>query len=308
VISGIESALLDLKGKALGVPAYELLGGRCHESLPCYATGGPSPEAEDDLIAKIAHYQSLGFRAVKVGAGSWSAENNFRIASSAAAASACELRKFEVLKREFGDEVSLALDGHMDNLPEHCPPWNESVAASVLNSLENCNILFFEEPLPYTDAAAYARLRSRSAVAVAGGECLTSLEEWRDWMAKNPFDLPQLDASFMGGPTVFVKIARLCELKGLSIATHAWSAAPGVAANLHAAFACRNAKLLEWPPYNSPLHTDLWVEPPVLRDGLLSVSDAPGLGIRLPPDLAEKYPYRPGTGEFNDVKGKVLTT
>lgn len=308
VISGIEAALLDLKGKALGVPAYELLGGRCHTSLPCYATGGPTPTAKDDLIAKIEHYRKLGFRAVKMGAGSWNHQDDFRVASSGPEAADYELQKFEIMKREFGDEIALAIDGHMDNLPEHCPIWNESTAATVLKALENCNILFFEEPLPYTDVKAYASLRTRSTVPVAGGECLTSLEEWRDWLDNDPFDLPQLDASFMGGPTVFVKIARLCELKGLSIATHAWSAAPGVAANLHAAFACRNTKLLEWPPYNSPLHTDLWIDPPTLKDGNLILSDTPGLGIHLPSDFVEKHPFQPGTGEINSVKGKVQMT
>ena len=69
VISGIESALLDLKGKVLGVPVYELLGGRCHDTLPCYATGGTSPHDRGELEGKVAQYLSLGFNAVKLGAG-----------------------------------------------------------------------------------------------------------------------------------------------------------------------------------------------------------------------------------------------
>ena len=153
---------------------------------------------------------------------------------------------------------------------------------------------------------------------MAGGECLTSLEEWRDWLAHEPFALAQLDASFMGGIANFIKIARLCELQGVSIATHAWSATPGVAANLHAAFACRNTAVLELAAYNpsqrnlnthieAPLLTDLWVEPPVLENGRMRLSDAPGLGVRLPEGFVEKYPFEPGSGEFNSVEGKMLT-
>src|SRR5665213_1086398 len=70
VLNGIEAALWDLKGKMYNVPVYELLGGRTHESLPAYATGGPSNYPLEKLAAKVDFYQSLGFRGFKVGAGS----------------------------------------------------------------------------------------------------------------------------------------------------------------------------------------------------------------------------------------------
>src|SRR5579871_5109872 len=71
VINGIEAALWDLKGKATGLPVYELLGGRKHERLLCYATGGPSNYPLDRLAEKIDYYLSLGFRGFKVGTGSY---------------------------------------------------------------------------------------------------------------------------------------------------------------------------------------------------------------------------------------------
>ena len=70
VINGIEAALWDLKGKMYGVPVYELLGGRKHDALPAYATGGPSNYPLERLAAKIDFYLSLGFRGFKIGAGS----------------------------------------------------------------------------------------------------------------------------------------------------------------------------------------------------------------------------------------------
>ena len=70
VLSGIEAALWDLKGKMTGLPVYELLGGLKHEKLLCYATGGPSNYPKDRLAAKMDYYLSLGFRAFKLGAGS----------------------------------------------------------------------------------------------------------------------------------------------------------------------------------------------------------------------------------------------
>jgi L-alanine-DL-glutamate epimerase-like enolase superfamily enzyme len=116
-----------------------------------------------------------------------------------------------------------------------------------------------------------------------------------------------------------VKIAHLCELLGTPIATHCNAAAVGLAGNLHAAFACRNTRILEMHPINlshqelnthivAPMHTDLWITPPDLKDGRLRLADTPGLGVKLPDDFINRYPFQPGTGEFNSVTGKVLTT
>jgi L-alanine-DL-glutamate epimerase-like enolase superfamily enzyme len=317
VLSGIESALWDLKGKALGVPVYELLGGRCHDSLPCYATGGTSPHARDELEGKVEKYLSLGFNSVKLGAGSHRPGYPFLASRTPQEALEVEVSKVEFLLKRFGRSFQLNLDAHMDNLGEADHIWNLATAQYVLKGLEAYPIGFFEEALAYTDMQAYAELRKSTTLQVAGGECLTSLEEWRDWLEHQPFALAQVDASFMGGITNFIKIARLCELRGVSVATHAWSATPGVAANLHAAFACRNTSILEFAAYNpnrrelnthmeAPLLMDLWVEPPVLEKGRLCLPSTPGLGVHLPPGFTERYAFEPGSGEFNSVTGKQL--
>jgi len=317
VLSGIESALFDLKGKALGVPVYELLGGRCHETLPCYATGGTSPYDRGELEGKVEQYLKIGFNAVKLGAGSYRPGHPIVAARTPQEARDVEVSKVEFLRQRFGDSFTLNLDAHMDNLDEGSTIWTLATAQFVLRALEGYRIGFFEEPLPYTDMRAYAALRTSTSLTVAGGECLTSLEEWRDWLELQPFALAQLDASFMGGIMNFIKIAHLCELQGVPVATHAWSATPGVAANLHAAFACRNLSVLEMAAYNpsrpdlnthmeAPLLSELWVEPPVLENGRLRLADTPGLGVRIPDGFFDRYPFEPGSGEFCSVKGKVL--
>ncbi len=317
VLSGIEAALLDLKGKMLGVPVYELLGGRCHDTLPCYATGGTSPHDRGELEGKVAQYLSLGFTAVKLGAGLYRPRHPIVASRTPQEARDVEVSKVEFLRQRFGDSFQLNLDAHMDFLGEADHIWDLATAKFVLQALEAYPIGFFEEALPYTDMRAYAELRRSTTIPVAGGETLTSLEEWRDWLEHKPFALAQLDASFMGGMMNFIKIARLCELQGVNIATHAWSATPGAAANLHAAFASRNTAVCEMAAYNptrpelnthivAPLMTELWIEPPVLENGRIKLADTPGLGVHLPEGFIEKHPFEPGSGEFSSVKGKML--
>lgn len=317
VLSCIEAALLDLKGKALGVPVYELLGGRCHETLPCYATGGTSPHDRGELEGKVEQYLKTGFTAVKLGAGLYRPGHPTLAGRTPQEARDIEVRKVEFLRERFGDSFQLNLDAHMDNLGETSHVWNLATAQFVLKALEAYPIGFFEEALPYTNMRDYAALRASTTIPVAGGECLTSLEEWRDWLEHKPFALAQLDASYMGGIMNFIKIARLCELQGVNIATHAWSATPGAAANLHAAFASRNTAVCEMAAYNPsrpelnthiecPLMTELWIEPPLLENGRIRLADTPGLGVHLPKGFIKRYPFEPGSGEFNSVQGKVL--
>jgi galactonate dehydratase len=320
VLSGIEMALLDLKGKAFKLPVYELLGGRCHDTLLAYASGGPSYWPEDKLLGTVERYIKTGYKAVKLGAGLYEPGKPGLRDATASSAAATEVMKAEILQKRFGGDFQLLLDGHMDNREEVDVTWTEAMAAAVVQALAPYAIGFFEEPLPYTDRRPYQSLRKRSTIPIAGGECLTSLEEWRDWMLDEPaFDLAQVDAAFMGGLMNFIKIAHLCELHGLPIATHCNTAAVGLAGNLHAAFACRNTRILEMHPINlgrpelnshivAPAHTDLWVVPPELKDGQLRLADTPGLGVVLPADFINRYPFQPGTGEFNSVAGKVLQT
>ena len=101
VLSGIEMALLDLKGKAFKLPVYELLGGRCHDTLPAYASGGPSYWPEDKLVGTVEQYIKTGYRAVKLGAGLYepgtASMPNLR-EGTASGAAATEVMKAEILR------------------------------------------------------------------------------------------------------------------------------------------------------------------------------------------------------------------
>lgn len=280
VLGGIEMALWDLKGKALGVPVYELLGGRQHDSLPVYASGG-NPKPLDDLRAEMRGYREAGFRAVKMRINHLSFE---RIVESVAAC-----------RDALGAAVGLAANAAQGLARE---PWSPKHAIRVARALEHFDLLWLEEPAEVTNYAGFAEIRRGTSIPIAGGETVTSLVEAELYLRAGALDLFQPDAAVIGGIGIFRQVAQLCERQFLPVAVHAWSSAAGIMGNFHAAFATRNCTILELSGVPNPLRDELLVEPFRLLDGRLPAPTAPGLGIRLadgPDALEQRFPYRPGS-------------
>ncbi len=302
VLSGIEAALWDLKGKMLGLPVYELLGGRQHESLACYATGGPSNYPLEKLAAKIEYYLSLGFRAVKIASGAWPSE--FGAERGVRATADFEAHKLSFLRSHFGRDIQIMLDGHMGNRPQ--ATWDLNTALAVMQAVEPYDLFFFEEPLHYTDPWGYRELRRATTVPIAGGECLTTLYEWRVFAEQECFDIAQPDAAFTGGLNEFMRVAALFASRGHRVATHSWAAGGGFMQNIHCGFAAANTAILEIAPAFGPLHSEIIGDSFIMRDGQVFPPQQPGLGIQLTDKTKERFPFVPGSGEFNSVPGKIL--
>jgi galactonate dehydratase len=303
VLNGIEAALWDLKGKTLGLPVHALLGGAKHARLPAYATGGPSNYPQDRLARKMDFYLSLGFRGLKVGAGSRSPEGKF-VGRTPTEAAEFEADKFAFMRRHVGADVWLMLDGHMGNNATFT--WTTEIAVAVARALEPFDLFFLEEPLHYTDPWGYAELCRATTTPIAGGECLTAAYEWRVFTEQDSFDIGQPDASFVGGLGEFLRVAALLERKGRKVATHAWGAGASLMQNIHAGFAAPNTCMLEIPPAFGGLHAELIDGGLVMKDGHVLPPERPGLGITLTEETRRRYPFVPGSGEFNSVPGKIL--
>ena len=304
VLSGIEAALWDLQGKLLDQPVHALLGGAKHERLPCYATGGPSNYPKERLARKIDHYFSLGFRGIKVGAGSFSPERGWYMPAEAVEAAEFEADKVAFMRRHAGDDAWLMMDAHMGN--NHRATWTLDIASAVARALEPYDLYFFEEPLHYTDPWGYAELCRATKTPIAGGECLTATYEWRVFAEQDCFDIAQPDASFTGGLSEFLNVARMMNERGRKIATHAWGAGASLMQNVHAGFAAANTCMLEIPPDYAGLHSEMIDGGLAIKDGYVLPPDRPGLGIVLTDRIRQRYPFIPGSGEFNSVPGKIL--
>lgn len=304
VLAGIEGALWDLLGKLRGLPVHALIAPTVHDKLLCYATGGTSPHPWEHLQRKLESYREAGFRVTKVATGWRNPYDNSAFWSDDPQAWIdLEAEKLELVQNRFGNDLRLALDAHMSNDgAAYGHVWTADVATRVLQSLERFNLVFFEEPLHYNDKQGYARLCAATRVPVAGGECLTTVQEFADYAELNALDIAQPDAAYIGiGP--FVDTAALFAARGQQVATHAWSAGVGVMQNIHAAFACPNTVILENPPLAGPLHTELYADGYRFEDGYILPPQAPGLGVRLTDEIKNRFPFIPGSGEWNVVPG-----
>lgn len=314
-LTGIEAALWDLKGKALGQPVYKLLqqeyqkefpAVKQHEKIPCYATGGPSNYPIDKLAGKIEYYCSLGFKGVKVGAGAYYKDRGSEISDDPAMAADFEAQKLRFIRERFGSDLWLMLDAHMGNHSK--TTWGLETATAVAKAVEPFDLFFLEEPLHYTRPDLYAELCRATKTLIAGGECLTAVCEWQTFIDQDCFQIGQPDAAFVSGLGPFMEIAGRLAKRGRSIAPHAWGAGAAQMQNIHCGFASPNTVMLEVAPAYGPLHSELIGDSLQIRDGYILPPEKPGLGIELTEATIQRFPFVPGSGEFNSVPGKILTT
>jgi L-alanine-DL-glutamate epimerase-like enolase superfamily enzyme len=299
-------ALWDIRGKVEGRPVHALLGGAAHARLLAYASGGTGSWPLATTLAQARSYVERGFRAVKLGTGYTDRPGSHTravvpppygtwYAPTTALRAADERAKLAALRDALGPEVELAIDSHAVQVRE---PWSRRDALAIAAAVESSDLLFYEEPLRYDDPEGYAELRRATRVPIAGGECLTGVDEFRRWIAMGALDLAQPDASHVGGVSVCRTVARVAEASGVGLLVHTGgSIGPGFMANLHVAFASPNARALEVALAPHRIRGELLVEPFVLDEGYLQAPTAPGLGVRLPDGLLERHPYRPGYEE-----------
>lgn len=304
VIGGIEMALWDLRGKALGVPVYDLLGGAVRDRVPVYASGGPSLWPPERTVEKVLMYRDRGFRAAKVSTGYYIEEDHRgqdgqrRMQHkhlSVAEVAAAEGDKLERLRAAVGPGFDLAIDGHQGGVAN---PIAANTAFQMCAAVEDAGLLLYEEPLPYEDVPGYAALRRRTRVPIAGGESLSGVDGFARYLEADALDIVQPDLGWGGGIGVVQKVLTLAEGRGLRAAIHTGgTAGPGFAASLHLSIANPSVLVLERVLASSAVQNLLLIEPLTMVDGMLAAPTAPGLGIELREDVQRAHPYQPGSGE-----------
>lgn len=274
VISGIDIALWDILGKALGQPVGRLLGGCYKTRVQPYCS---LLMEEPGLMREVcAAYREKGFRAFKIGWGPFGRRGDTRLDAAIVAAA----------RDGIGDDAQLFVDaGASDAYWPNGLKW----ALNTARMLHDHGVGWFEEPLVPDAIEDFIALRQNSLIPIAGGEVLTRRQAFRPFLERGAFDIVQPDATKMGGISEQRRVAWMAQDHGVRYVGHGWNTALGVAADLQLATAMPGVDLVEF--IGGSAYVDgILAEPFQLDDeGYLPIPTRPGLGVDLDPDKVARF-------------------
>jgi galactonate dehydratase len=290
VLSGLEIALWDIKGKAVGKPVYDLLGGRVHEKLRSYTYVYPDrSKGQDDSIfwnaeksaERAAEYVKQGFTGIKFDpAAPYSAFDPRQ--PSLESIELCV--KFCKLMREaVGTKADLLFGTHGQ--------FTTSGAIRFAKKIEPYDPLWFEEPVPPEMPEEMAIVARGTSIPIATGERLTTKYEFARVLELRAAGILQMALGRVGGLMEAKKIAAMAETHYASIAPHLYAGPVEGAANIHFSATLPNFLILESIETWSGFHSKLLKKPIRWEQGYVIPPTEPGLGIELDEDVARAHAY-----------------
>jgi len=287
LLSAIDIALHDLRGKALGLPVYQVVGGAARAQVTPYATLFPSmpqgrgwAEMQACCFALIDKAISLGFRAMKMEMLFYDLVSDPDL-----------VRFIYDCRKRLGDDREYMIDvGYR---------WkNFNQALVVLRAIEDARLFFVETPLHTDDLDGLARLADATATPVAVGEFLQTRHEFRELMDRGHCDVIQPDLGRVGGMTEALRCARMAQERGLPCVPHAWKTGLTAAATRHFGAVVSNC------PYIELFHQELFpshlrshlARPEIpLHDGHWALPTAPGIGVEMEEAIVRECLVKPPT-------------
>ncbi len=273
-ISGIDIALWDILGKALGQPVARLLGGVYRKRVKPYCSLlMEEPAAMRDTLAP---YRARGFRAFKIGWGPFGRRGDAKLDEAI----------IKAARETVGEDCQLFVDaGASDAYWPNGLRW----AINTAHMLAAFNAGWFEEALKPDAIDDFCELRRQSPVPIAGGEVLTRRQSFTPWLTRGAFDIVQPDATKVGGISEQRRIAWMAEEFGVKYVGHGWNTALGVAADLQLAAALPHVDLVEF--IGGSAYVDGILTEPFKLDteGYIEIPMRPGLGVALDPAKVARY-------------------
>lgn len=275
-LSALDIALWDLKGKLLGLPIYELLGGKLHERLRVCISTHPNQKSIDQMAREFGEHAARGVTAVKFGFGKrGDARLGYDLGRDVAFVAA--------VREAVGPGVDVIADlGH--NVRKEARQ-----AIAMARAFEPYNLHWLEDPLHKWDWAGYAELRAAVATPLCTGEELWTVEQYRQLIGAGFADVIIVDAGRAEGITGYWRVQELAALQRRAINAHTWSSAIVLAASVHLSAAAANALMIELKPQRNPMQHELVREPLDHAGGWLRVPERPGLGVEVDETVVRKY-------------------
>jgi D-galactarolactone cycloisomerase len=277
-LSAIDIALWDIKGKALGLPVYKLLGGPYRNKAHAYATGLYEPQnvpsIEDALVEEALGYKKDGFFAMKLKVG-YGIEK--------------DMRYVKAVREAIGNDIVLMVDAN------HA--YNAAEAIRLARKMEKYDIYWFEEPVPPEDIDGYIEVKQKSNILIAGGEDEFTRYGFRELITRRAVDILQPDLCAAGGFTEMMKITAMASAWNVPVIPHVWGTNVGLAASLQFFAALPHFPERRYPaePFFEydcsphPLRDGVTQERFEMKDGYLDIPQRPGLGIALDMDFVKRH-------------------
>lgn len=267
-ISAVDIALWDIFGKAKGEPVWRLLGGRKKEVLPAYASGGwANAEAIGDQL--LSYIEAGGFKAVKMRVGAMDGPPHVSAARVRAA------------RKALGPDIDLMVDAH--------GTYTVADAKRFVHLVADQNLAWFEEPVIADDKPGMAEVRAAGPVPIAAGESEATRFAFRDLAMLKAVDIFQPDPAFCGGISEAMRIGVIASAFNLRLAPHLWAGAPCFFAGLHVCAASPASFVVEYSLGANPMIHDLVEENIEVKDGMIALPDAPGLGFTIAQSFLEAH-------------------
>jgi galactonate dehydratase len=284
IASGIDTALWDIKGKALGRPVWDLLGGKMRDSVPVYTDVGFLTDI-DASVADAKRQVALGYQALGLDPFDPEMRKNHRRyidgkISSAGAAYAEDL--MSALREAVGPDIELMIDAHGN--------FDVSTATEMCNRMAKFDLTWFEEPLQPESLDAHRQLRQNTDINLCIGERKYTRWDFAPYLQEGLVNYIKPDVCWTGGISEMKRIAILAETYYVPITPHDASGPFNLVAGAHLLTNVPNIYRLEMSGRSLDRYNSVITEPLDLRDGYLHLLDKPGLGYELDHDYIAAHP------------------
>ena len=272
-MSGIDLALWDIRGKAVGWPLYKLLGGS-NKPIKAYAGGISLGFQEPALLVEEARgLVARGYRAVKLRFGDTAAKDIARLAA---------------IRKGLGDDIVVMVDANT--------AYTLADVRAAMPAMEEHNVRWLEEPFPPQDYRSYQQAAAMGRVPLAAGENHFTRFEFNRLIAEGAVQILQPDLSKTGGVTEVLRIAAMASAEKLAIHPHTLASGINMAASIHLLSAIENPGYFEADVAKENLFRDQLTNRPDLLDenGCVRPGEAPGLGVEIDEAFLAAHPVIEG--------------
>jgi galactonate dehydratase len=294
-LTAVEIALWDLAGKALGLPIYQLLGGKTRDRVRMYCDSGTDRRTDPKAREFIAQIIDLGFTAAKIDIDDGRSPNRWDPVNWTASNAEIDemIDKVSFMRESLPKRIDLAVDMH--------GRYDVGTGKRVARELEPFRLLWLEEPVPPENVDAMRDVRASTHTPICCGENLFLRHGFRELLEKRAVDIIMPDISKCGGLLEARKIADMAHTYYVPVAPHCQASPIGTMAACHVLAAIPNALVLEWHWGHPAERTARWKnyvkEGEIIEKGWITVPDRPGIGLEMNDEAVRKM-QRPGTGWF----------